>query len=430
VILHVHVMVSFADVAHQLVSFDPSELSGALALKIIDTPWLQRLRDLSQTANTRLVFMFSEHSRFGHTLGVAHLANLVLSALKKDFPAEIKEFGPAVIAAALLHDVGHLAPGSHTAWGTWYPDQPDEHEDVGCRIISDCFLDPSNATFSKTEKEILKTAILILSESSQIPAWTWQIISGGGWNADRGNWCIVDSVLAGVSYGRYNIEALIESFSLSKDKELVVRENRLDALSHFAVSRHAMYEQLYQHRVIMASDCINKAIAKRARALGASALPFCDTTMDKVLQSKGASDLSLDDIFAMREPWWRYHVSRWSESPDPILSDLSLRLLNRRLFKTVRIGSDEAEITSSLSTFRKLVIEAGFDPEYYLFAVTNKDTHTGDTRSSMKVLLDTGEICPFDEAAPLFKALLHSSYLPKAWLAMPEVAKKLSGKTR
>jgi hypothetical protein len=233
-----------------------------------------------------------------------------------------------------------------------------------------------------------------------------------------------------VSYGRYNIEALIESFSISRDKELVVRENRLDALSHFAVSRHAMYEQLYQHRVIMASDCINRAIAKRARVLGAPALPFCDTTMTNVLQSKGVSDLSLDDIFAMREPWWRYHVSRWSQSSDPILSDLSLRLLNRRLFKTVRIGSDEGDINQSLATFRKLVIDAGFDPDYYLFAVTNKDTHTGDSQSSMKVLLDSGEICPFDEAAPLFKALLHSTYQPKAWLAMPEAVKQLSGKTR
>lgn len=420
-------MVSFADVAHQLISFDASDPTGALALKIIDTPWVQRLRDISQTANTRLVFMFSEHSRFGHTLGVAHLANLVLTALRKDFPSEVKSYGAAIVAAALLHDVGHLAPGSHTAWGTWFPGQPDEHEDVGCRIINEWFLSDKNSTFTKAEKEILKTTAHILNESSEVPAWTWQIISGGGWNADRGNWCIVDSVLAGVSYGRYNIEALIESFSI-KNKELVVRENRLDALSHFAVSRHAMYEQLYQHRVIMASDCLNISVAKRARALGADKLPFCDETMKRVLSAKTASVLTLDDLFAMREPWWRYHITRWSDSNDSILSDLCTRILNRRLFKTVRVEPEEIE--AARKNFITLVKDSGFDPDYYLYSVSNKDTHTGDTKSSMKVLLDSGEICAFDEAAPLFKALLRDTYQPKAWLAMPEEVKQLSGKQR
>ena len=53
--------ITFADVVHQSVSFSKNDPAEALLLNLIDTPWFQRLRDISQTANTRLVYMFSEH---------------------------------------------------------------------------------------------------------------------------------------------------------------------------------------------------------------------------------------------------------------------------------------------------------------------------------------------------------------------------------
>jgi HD superfamily phosphohydrolase len=71
----------FADVVHQSISFSRTIPSQALILDMIDNRWLQRLRDISQTANTRLVYMFSEHSRFGHCLGVAYLCTLLLDKL-------------------------------------------------------------------------------------------------------------------------------------------------------------------------------------------------------------------------------------------------------------------------------------------------------------------------------------------------------------
>jgi len=117
--------ITFADVVHQSVSFSKSDPAEDLILRIIDTPWFQRLRDISQTANTRLVYMFSEHSRFGHCLGVAYLAKLALSKLAKKFPEDVERYRPAILVAALVHDIGHLAPGSHTAFKTWFPDHMD-----------------------------------------------------------------------------------------------------------------------------------------------------------------------------------------------------------------------------------------------------------------------------------------------------------------
>jgi HD superfamily phosphohydrolase len=184
--------ITFADVVHQSISFSPENEAEQLILSIIDTPWFQRLRDISQTANTRLVYMFSEHSRFGHCLGVAFLAKLVLEKLAKNHPREVEPYRAAVLVAALLHDVGHLAPGSHTAFKTWFPGQPDSHESLAEQVI---LHDPQIGSILDGYSPSLKDQVVgILAESDEVPAWSWQLISGGGWNVDRGNWSAVDSI--------------------------------------------------------------------------------------------------------------------------------------------------------------------------------------------------------------------------------------------
>jgi HD superfamily phosphohydrolase len=414
--------ISFADVAHQSITLSTSIPAHRVILQLIDTAWVQRLRDISQTANTRLVYMFSEHSRFGHCLGVAHLAVLLLDKLRASYPEEVDRYSVPVAAAALLHDVGHLAPGSHTAFKTWFPEREDTHEEISARIISSS--PEIQKILTSFGENTLSEVLAILSESQSVPPWTWEIISGGGWNVDRGNWCIVDSILAGVSYGKYNVPALTESMTLTPDGHLALSENRLDAMTHFAVSRHAMYRQLYQHRVILASDVVNQAIALRARDLGAK-LPFADDAMKEVLASRDASELSLATIDMMREPWWRYHLLRWRGCSDPILSDLASRLIDRRLFKTWRVlegGNPQTAKTLSEEAVR----QAGFDPRYYLSTVSTAGTQGGDSTQSMKVLLENGGTKSLADADPLLKSLMNEDHQGrKIWIVLPAEAKKL-----
>lgn len=419
--------ITFADVVHQSISFSPDDPAERLVLDLIDTPWFQRLRDISQTANTRLVYMFSEHSRFGHCLGVAYLAKLVLNKLAVNHPEEVSRFRPAILVAGLLHDVGHLAPGSHTAFKTWFPGQPDAHEALAALVINN---DPDvRAICNSHSPDLLTHVTAILSEADTVPAWTWQLISGGGWNVDRGNWSAVDSILAGVSYGKYNIPALADSIVITAEGQLALMENRLDAMMHFAVSRHAMYRQVYQHRVLLAADTINRAIVDRARALGGS-MVFADETMHIALAARSVADLTCDAIFAMRESWWRYHLSRWACSDDAILKDLSQRILNRKLFKTIRTESNEqkkvllSKATSALDTI-------GLDPRYYLHEISTADVHSGDSKQSMLVQLDNGRVITLAQADPLFNAMAaESRSSQRSWLALPKEAKALVGATR
>jgi HD superfamily phosphohydrolase len=419
--------ISFADVVHQSISFSTVDPAEKLVLDLIDSRWFQRLRDISQTANTRLVYMFSEHSRFGHCLGVAYLAKLALRKLADRHPHDVELWRPAILAAALLHDVGHLAPGSHTAFKTWFPGQVDCHEALAHVVINEDT--EIRSLLDNYSTELRQNVLDILDESECVPAWTWQIISGGGWNVDRGNWSAVDSILAGVSYGTYNIPALVDSILITENKQLALMENRLDAMMHFMVSRHAMYRQVYQHRVLLASDMLNKAVAQRARDLGAN-LEFADEVMRSVLSVANAVDLSLDTMFQMRESWWRYHLMRWARGSDPILSDLSDRILHRRLFKTIRIDEQHKRDLSTDSV-KACLEKLGFEPRYYLHETSTADVHAGDTRQSIMVQLDTGEISTLSETDPLFQAMVSvSKFSKRSWLALPKEAKLELGRMR
>lgn len=433
--------VTFADVAHGYVVFEAQDPAHALVLELIDTAWFQRLRNIRQTGNTNLVYMFAEHSRFGHCIGVAYLALLLMEHLAKQSPEQIAQYKGAVAAAALLHDLGHVAPGSHLAERVWSTGGKVSHETLSIRAIGE---DPEiNTILKRFDPELPSLVQKILASDASLPKWTKQILSGGGWNADRGNWSIVDSTLCAVSYGRYNVSALIDSFQLSPDGQLVLLENRVDALTHFFVARDSMYRQVYQHRVLQSADLLNQKIVQRIRDIlqetNTAKSPadiaetckslniFVDNTMLELLCANNyAQELPLKILFNMTESWWKYHLDAWCTSDDKILSDLSLRLRDRRLLKTIRVDVD----ANLLEVASKLAEENGYDPRYYVAIVDSTDKHRADNEPSPLILKDNGVLTPVSEIEPMIAYLGQARPIAKNWLALPKSIKALLQKRR
>lgn len=439
--------ISFADVAHLTSSFDTSSPASKLVVDLIDTAWVQRLRHIKQTGNTNAVYMFAEHSRFGHSIGVAYLAITLMNHLERYSSGEVSQFKNCVAAAALLHDIGHISPGSHLAERIWATNNSKpRHESVTKKIIREdpeilAVLDSFDCPFGRRAEE---TICAILEESSSVPAWTHQIISGSGWNADRGNWAIVDSAMCSVSYGRYNVTALLDSFRITNDGRLVLQENRLDALTHFFVARDSMYRQVYQHRVLQAADALTAKIVLRLRDLQEANFEklniYADSAMRAMLECQDyTKDISLATLYQLTEHWWNYHLLQWLSCDDSILRDLSRRLYQRDLLKTLRLqGSydfdkkrlENKEDEGLFSKAQEAAQEMGFDPRYYVLTVHDSDLHRVKNEEAPFIMLDNGEIVKVTEVEPLIERLLSRSSLSRSWLVVPKEVKEKLGFSR
>ncbi|KAL3795870.1 hypothetical protein HJC23_002141 [Cyclotella cryptica] len=85
-----------------------------LTIEILDTPQLQRLRKLKQLGTSEYTYVNANHTRFEHSLGVAHLSEEILNRIRKEQPAlEITDLDVVCVKiAGLCHDIGH-GPFSH-----------------------------------------------------------------------------------------------------------------------------------------------------------------------------------------------------------------------------------------------------------------------------------------------------------------------------
>ncbi|MCE8427640.1 MAG: HD domain-containing protein, partial [Candidatus Methanoperedens sp.] len=93
-----------------------------LALALVDTPEIQRLRRIRQLGFSNLVYPGANHTRFEHSLGVYHLASHLVMQFEKHEQMEL-------LAAALLHDMGH-GPFSHATEPIIQKYTRKSHDDV------------------------------------------------------------------------------------------------------------------------------------------------------------------------------------------------------------------------------------------------------------------------------------------------------------
>ena len=83
-----------------------------LIWQLIEHPFFQRLRRISQLGLSSLVYPGANHSRFHHAIGAMHLMNQAINTLKNKGHNITKQEHEASLVAILLHDIGH-GPFSH-----------------------------------------------------------------------------------------------------------------------------------------------------------------------------------------------------------------------------------------------------------------------------------------------------------------------------
>ena len=122
----------FRDPVHNIIEFDTNDSVERVLWELVCTRTLQRLRRVRQIGFAHLAYHGAEHSRFSHSLGVVHVATKMVDSLERRGLSLSAERRLEVLAAALLHDIGH-GPFSHAiekVTGT-------HHEHYTARLIED-----------------------------------------------------------------------------------------------------------------------------------------------------------------------------------------------------------------------------------------------------------------------------------------------------
>lgn len=372
---------------------------------LIDAPANQRLRWIGQLSAAWMVYPDAIHSRLTHVLGSAYLTADTLRHLHSRAPdalkKELEEWGPIVVAFAMCHDLGHAAPGSHLAQRVFFPNCRDSHEEVTHRMFRD---DPGFRTWLEHVAGGGAAGKLdrVARESSDVPRWTYQLVTGGGWNTDRGDWVPRDSHHCGVTYGFCEPKMIIRNLDITNEGELVIGEGGVSALESFFQARTHMYRDIYYHGTSRLGEKLHELLVERAREVfNEGGLTWADADMLTVLASSSVDQLPLEVIYNMTEPWWCYHVQRWATEPDPILSDLAKRILLRHtLFKEWPHTSENAELIS------KMVESSNFDPRYYYVELPPAQIKVArDLNTAMRVRRDNGELVPLTEYSEVLGAI-------------------------
>ncbi|HSP12474.1 MAG TPA: HD domain-containing protein [Salegentibacter sp.] len=298
-------------------------IPSQLIFNLIEHPYFQRLRRISQMGLSYLVYPGAHHTRFHHAIGCVHLMQKAIRILRFK-GVEISEAEEeALQIAILLHDIGH-GPFSHAM----------EHsivEGIDHESISLLFMEEINRDFNQS----LTLAIQIFKGAYERKFMN-QLVSSQ-LDMDRLDYLKRDSFYTGAAEGNINSERLITMLNVVNG-ELVVEEKGIYSVEKFLVARRLMYWQVYLHKTSLVAEQLLIRVLKRAKELideGAelhaskALMYFLNNKVSRENFDKGTLDVfsRLDDydiIMAMKE---------WMDCDDFVLSNLCGMIINRDLLK-------------------------------------------------------------------------------------------------
>ena len=337
-------------------------LRHSRALELMDHPYVQRLRRISQLGLSHLVYPGAVHNRFHHAVGCLFLMQQAINTLREKGVEITCEEDEAVCFAILLHDIGH-GPFSHALEHSIVTGV--HHEDISMLIMNRL----------NEEFDGLLTLAIKIFEDNYHKKFLHQLVSSQ-LDMDRLDYLARDSFYSGVTEGKVGSERIIKMLAVDGD-QLVIEEKGIYSIEKFIVARRLMYWQVYLHRTVLSAEHMLMLTLKRAKEISRTgevlfASPsLCtflqnDFNKDSFANTAGVLDKFCDlddsDIFnAMKA--WRLH-------PDSVLSELSSRLLDRRLFR-IELRTDPFSNEDMEERIKTLMSDWGVDREVANFYVTS-----------------------------------------------------------
>jgi len=387
-------------------------IPNPLLYDLIQHPYFQRLRRISQMGLSYLVYPGAHHTRFHHALGCMHIMQKAVEVLRFKGVEISKEEENALYVAILLHDIGH-GPFSHAM----------EHsivENVNHEAISMLFMNKLNTEFNGQ----LSLAIKVF-KGDYHRKFMLQLISSQ-LDMDRMDYLKRDSFYTGVAEGNINSDRLIQMMNVVDDV-LVLEEKGIYSIEKFLMARRLMYWQAYLHKTSLVAELILTKVLKRAKELTQKGIVLpCSESLLFFMQNKIELEDFSDDVldkFAQLDDFDIVGALKsWQNHDDFILGKLSKMIINRDLLK-IKLSSEKfpkeeiRELVERLSAKGSISLQ---DASYFVFKGKIKNQAYNKTSEPIHILKKDRTIEDVVEASDQLNLKALSKPVTKYYICFPK----------
>jgi hypothetical protein len=386
-------------------------IPSALIFDIIEHPYFQRLRRISQMGLSHFVYPGAHHTRFEHAIGAMYLMQKTIRTLKsKDIKINDRE-AEALLISILLHDIGH-GPFSHTLEHSLVTNI--KHEEISLLFMKE---------LNKEFKGKLSLAIEIFQGKYKRHFFN-QLVSGQ-LDIDRLDYLKRDSFYTGVTEGNINAERIISMLNVVDD-QLVVEEKGIYSVEKFIVARRLMYWMVYLHKTSLVADHILVNILKRAKELIINGEELESSTPLKLFltydNNRKFDKATLKNFAEIDDHDIIMAVKLWIHHSDYVLSNLCRSLLNRKLPKI--IIQDKKFTRDLISSIKSdTIIKLDIDAKYIEYFVKNGiiENQAYDlNENSINILYKSGELIDITRASDHLNLLALTKTVVKHFIYYPK----------
>ena len=387
-------------------------IPNALIYDLIQHPYFQRLRRISQMGLSYLVYPGANHTRFHHALGCMHLMQKAVDVLRFKGVSISEEEENALYIAILLHDIGH-GPFSHAM-------EKSIVEDVHHEAISLLFMNQLNQEFNGQ----LSLAIQVF-KGEYHRKFMLQLISSQ-LDMDRMDYLKRDSFYSGVAEGNVNSERLIQMMNVVGDV-LVIEEKGIYSVEKFLMSRRLMYWQAYLHKTSLVAELILTKVLKRAKELVLKGVQLpCSEPLLFFMQNRITLEdfdtLTLDLFSQLDDFDVISALKSWQRQDDFILSSLSKMIINRDLPK-IKVAA-EKEIFDEITPLQeRFSVENNIsisDSNYFIFKGKIKNQAYSKEAEPIRILKKDKTIEDVVEASDQLNLKSLSKLVTKYYICFPK----------
>ncbi|MEN9980805.1 MAG: hypothetical protein RIT22_260 [Bacteroidota bacterium] len=387
-------------------------IPNALIYDLIQHPYFQRLRRISQMGLSYLVYPGANHTRFHHALGCMHLMQKAVDVLRFKGVSISEEEENALYIAILLHDIGH-GPFSHAM-------EKSIVEDVHHEAISLLFMNQLNEEFNGQ----LSLAIQVF-KGEYHRKFMLQLISSQ-LDMDRMDYLKRDSFYSGVAEGNVNSERLIQMMNVVDDV-LVIEEKGIYSVEKFLMSRRLMYWQAYLHKTSLVAELILTKVLKRAKELTLKGVQLpCSEALLFFMQNRIALenfDANTLDLFSQLDDFDIISALKsWQRQDDFILSSLSKMIINRDLPK-IKVVTDKVLLDEMLPLQERFASENSIsisDTNYFIFKGKIKNQAYSKEAEPIRILKKDKTIEDVVEASDQLNLKSLSKLVTKYYICFPK----------